>query len=93
MSLLASRAQTIALALSPVGRSSWQNFTNAVALYFILTRTLKAGRHLRARGIVQTARDFYKWVIQVRTTRSYRFLACQHVCIGSNSTRSPLPLG
>ena len=93
MSLLASRAQTIALALSPVGRSSWQNFTNAVALYFILTRTLKAGRHLRARGIVQTVRDFYKWVIQVSTTIASSRGPCQPVCIGSDPTRPPLPLG
>ena len=62
---LIARAKSAALALSPVGRSYWQNFTNAVVVYLLLTRTLKAHRHLRARGILQTIRDFYKWVLQV----------------------------
>ncbi|KAI0689368.1 PLP-dependent transferase [Cerioporus squamosus] len=73
MSALVSRAQAVALALSPVGRSSWQNFTNALAIYLILTRTIKAGRHLRARGVVQTVRDVYKWVLQEAILLALRF--------------------
>ncbi len=67
MSTVVSRAHTLALAFSPLGRSYWQNFTNAVVIYLILTRTVKAGRHLRARGVIQTFRDVYKWALQVRT--------------------------
>ena len=66
MDALVLRARAAALALSPAGRSYWQNFTNAVVVYLLLKRTLKATRHLRARGILQTASDFYRWVVQVR---------------------------
>ncbi|RPD57568.1 PLP-dependent transferase [Lentinus tigrinus ALCF2SS1-7] len=72
-SALASGAQKVLLALSPVGRSSWQNFTNALAIYFILTHSLKASRHLRARGVLQTVQDFYKWVLQESILLALRF--------------------
>lgn len=65
---LIARAKTAVSALSPVGRSYWQNFTNAVVVYLLLTRAIKAQRHLRARGVLQTLRDLYKWVLQVRKT-------------------------
>ncbi|TFK79129.1 PLP-dependent transferase [Polyporus arcularius HHB13444] len=73
MSTLVPRAHTLALAFSPLGRSYWQNFTNAVVIYLILTRTVKAGRHLRARGVIQTARDVYKWVLQEAILLALRF--------------------
>ena len=69
MNTVVTRAKAAASALSPVGRSYWQNFTNAVVIYLFLTRALKTHRHLRARGIVQTVRDFYKWILQVSARR------------------------
>ncbi|KAH9942392.1 PLP-dependent transferase [Epithele typhae] len=53
--------------------SHWQNFTNAVVVYLLLSRTLKISRHLRARGIVRTVRDFYKWVLQEAILLALRF--------------------
>lgn len=38
---------------------------NTVLLYLLLTRLLKIQRHLRARGILQTGHDFYRWTLQV----------------------------
>ena len=66
MDALVLRARAAALVLSPAGRSYWQNFTNAVVIYLLITRALKTQRHLRARGVLQTIRDFYRWVLQVR---------------------------
>ena len=53
--------------LAPAGATQWQRFTNIVVIYFILSRLLKVQRHLRARGVIQTVHDFYRWSLQVRT--------------------------
>ncbi|KAI0745932.1 PLP-dependent transferase [Earliella scabrosa] len=69
-STLVARAKSV---LSPVGRSYWQNFTNAVVIYLLITRALKTQRHLRARGVLQTIRDFYRWVLQEAILLALRF--------------------
>ncbi|KAM5534548.1 hypothetical protein V8D89_011752 [Ganoderma adspersum] len=50
--------------LAPAGATPWQRVTNVVVIYFILSRLLKVQRHLRARGVVQTVHDFYRWSLQ-----------------------------
>jgi hypothetical protein len=45
------------------------NFESAktgLFLYVVLKQSLKASRHLRARGLTQTAREFWGWISQVR---------------------------
>ncbi|EJF65434.1 PLP-dependent transferase [Dichomitus squalens] len=63
LSLVAAAKSAVAV-LWPAGHTPWQNLTNAIVVYYVVSRTLKAHRHLRARGIVQTAHDFYQWVLQ-----------------------------
>ena len=62
--------------LSPAGATPWQRFTNIIVIYFVFSRLLKVQRHLRARGVVQTVHDFYRWALQVSG-------AVQHQCHSS----------
>ncbi|PCH36045.1 PLP-dependent transferase [Wolfiporia cocos MD-104 SS10] len=43
---------------------AFETLKNVLLLYLILTRTLKAIRHLRARGFARTIVDLYTWVSQ-----------------------------
>ena len=52
--------------LSPTGRTVWENLKTALIVYLVFSRVIKAERHVRARGLVQSVRDAYTWVIQVR---------------------------
>ncbi|KAH9892638.1 PLP-dependent transferase [Cubamyces lactineus] len=50
--------------LSPTGRTVWENLKTALIVYLVFSRVIKAERHVRARGLVQSVRDAYTWVIQ-----------------------------
>ncbi|THH12743.1 hypothetical protein EW146_g7415 [Bondarzewia mesenterica] len=46
------------------GQLTFDNTKNLLILYLVLTRSLKAWRHVRARGLSQTTSDLYQWVAQ-----------------------------
>ncbi|KAI0630423.1 PLP-dependent transferase [Trametes polyzona] len=71
MSSLAPRSNLPGL--SPVGRTVWENVKTAIVAYLIITRALRAGRHVRARGLVQSVQDIYKWVLQESLLLALRF--------------------
>ncbi|KAI0335162.1 PLP-dependent transferase [Cubamyces sp. BRFM 1775] len=50
--------------LSPTGRTIWENLKTALIVYLVFSRVIKAERHVRARGLIQSVRDAYTWVIQ-----------------------------
>lgn len=45
---------------------NFENAKTALFFYVILSQTWKASRHLVARGVTQTIREFYRYVSQVR---------------------------
>ncbi|KAI0728271.1 PLP-dependent transferase [Fomitopsis betulina] len=45
-----------------VNSSSYELLKDVVVVYLVVTRSLKVFRHLRARGIAQTAVDFWQWL-------------------------------
>ncbi|KAJ3749466.1 pyridoxal phosphate-dependent transferase [Lentinula detonsa] len=45
-------------------RSLYDNFKSLLFIYFLVTQSLKAERHLRARGILTTFKEFYAWIAQ-----------------------------
>ncbi|KAF9073647.1 PLP-dependent transferase [Rhodocollybia butyracea] len=45
-------------------RSLFENFKSLFFIYFLVTHSLKAQRHLRARGIVTTTKEIYAWIAQ-----------------------------
>ncbi|KZT71772.1 PLP-dependent transferase [Daedalea quercina L-15889] len=47
-----------------VNSSAFELLKDVIVVYLFVTRSLKVFRHLRARGIPQTAVDFWKWVSQ-----------------------------
>ncbi|KAI0829854.1 PLP-dependent transferase [Trametes gibbosa] len=63
--------------LSPFGKTVWDNVKTAVVAYLIITRTVKAGRHLRARGLIKSVRDIYQWVLQESLLLALRFPAAK----------------
>ncbi|EIW63248.1 PLP-dependent transferase [Trametes versicolor FP-101664 SS1] len=71
MSTLVPRANLPGL--SPFGRTVWENVKTAVVAYLIVTRVIKAGRHLRARGLVRSVTDIYRWVLQESLLLALRF--------------------
>ncbi|KAI9062826.1 PLP-dependent transferase [Trametes sanguinea] len=73
MSLLLSRVNLPGL--SPTGRNLWDNIKTAVVVYIIFTRLVKAERHVRARGIVRSVADIYRWVVQESLLLALRFPA------------------
>ncbi|KAH9944721.1 PLP-dependent transferase [Amylocystis lapponica] len=50
---------------------------NLLIAYLLFRRLLKAQRHLRARGLVQTVRDLWKWVVQETILLALRFPAAR----------------
>lgn len=48
-----------------VNSSSYELLKDVVVVYLVVTRSLKVFRHLRARGIAQTAVDFWQWLSRV----------------------------
>ncbi|KAG6817495.1 hypothetical protein H0H87_008120 [Tephrocybe sp. NHM501043] len=54
------RTRAIALATAPL--LSFDNAKSLLFLYVVLTNFLKVQRHLRARGIVASAREVYAWI-------------------------------
>lgn len=61
------RTRASALVKSPIfSQFTFDNAKTALFFYVLLTNTLKAHRHLRARGIVTSARELYTWIAQVR---------------------------
>ncbi|OSD06936.1 PLP-dependent transferase [Trametes coccinea BRFM310] len=75
MSLLLSRVNLPGL--SPTGRNIWDNIKTAVVVYIIFTRLVKAERHVRARGIVRSVSDIYRWVVQESLLLALRFPAAR----------------
>ncbi|KAL7281568.1 hypothetical protein ACG7TL_004885 [Trametes sanguinea] len=71
MSLLLSRVNLPGL--SPTGRNIWDNIKTAIVVYIIFTRLVKAERHVRARGIVRSVSDIYRWVVQESLLLALRF--------------------
>ncbi|KAI0645770.1 PLP-dependent transferase [Trametes meyenii] len=59
--------------LSPFGRNVWENLKTAVVVYLIVTRVIKAERHVRARGLVRSVQDIYRWVLQESLLLALRF--------------------
>ena len=48
-----------------VDNITWDNAKNLLIAYFVWTRSVKAFRHIRARGLVLTFADVYQWVTKV----------------------------
>ncbi|KAI0775783.1 PLP-dependent transferase [Trametes elegans] len=59
--------------LSPFGRTVWENLKTAVVVYLIATRLIKSERHIRARGLIQSVRDIYRWALQETLLLALRF--------------------
>ena len=91
MDSLVLRARGAAFALSPATNTPWHNFTNVVVVYLLLTRSLKLFRHFRARGIIQSGRDFYRWVLRVRP--SLPPARAQHADLNCTQLRTCTPTG
>lgn len=75
------RTKAVALAKAPV--LSHLNFDNAKTIlffYVLLTQSVKAQRHLRARGIVTSTRELYTWIAQVcySISSTHRLLLYRH---------------
>ncbi|KAH9913297.1 uncharacterized protein B0H18DRAFT_178184 [Fomitopsis serialis] len=51
-----------------VNSSAFELLKDAIVVYLVVTRGLKAFRHLRARGISQTVVDSWKWISRVAVT-------------------------
>lgn len=47
---------------------SYENAKTVLFYYFVLRHALKVHRHLRARGITESAREIYRWISQVCAT-------------------------
>ncbi|KAI0320845.1 hypothetical protein OF83DRAFT_1102559, partial [Amylostereum chailletii] len=47
-----------------VDNITWDNAKNLVIFYLVWTRSIKAYRHIRARGLISTVEDAYKWIAQ-----------------------------
>ena len=47
------------------GSSPLEHLKTLVIAYLLVKRTLQLHRHLRARGIVQSVQDLWKWTAQV----------------------------
>lgn len=43
----------------------YENAKTILFVYFVLTNGIKAQRHLRARGIIGTAQEFWRWLVEV----------------------------
>jgi len=43
----------------------YENAKTILFCYVVLTQSIKVQRHLRARGIAETIREFYRWISQV----------------------------
>jgi hypothetical protein len=60
------RTRASALVKGPIfSQLTFDNAKTALFFYVLLTNTVKAQRHLRARGIVTSARELYTWIAQV----------------------------
>jgi hypothetical protein len=59
--------RAVALARTTLSSQFTYDNVKTILLYYVLfTQSLKAKRHLRARGIPGTFREFWSWVSQVR---------------------------
>ncbi|KAI0358513.1 PLP-dependent transferase [Trametes cingulata] len=63
--------------LSPYARNVWETFKTAVVVYLLVTRALKTERHVRARGLIQSVKDIYRWVLQQALLLALRFPAAK----------------
>ncbi|KAE9403922.1 PLP-dependent transferase [Gymnopus androsaceus JB14] len=45
-------------------RSLFENFKSLLFIYVLVTQSIKAQRHVRARGIVTTGKELYTWIAQ-----------------------------
>ncbi|KAL0575549.1 Dihydrosphingosine phosphate lyase [Marasmius crinis-equi] len=62
--LTASLTKALAILLPNASASLFENAKSILLLYVLLTHSLKAYRHLRARTVGGTVREFYKWLSQ-----------------------------
>ncbi|KAI0373968.1 PLP-dependent transferase [Pilatotrama ljubarskyi] len=63
--------------LSPYARKVWETFKTVVVVYLLVTRALKTERHVRARGLIQSVRDIYRWTLQQALLLALRFPAAK----------------
>ncbi|TDL15304.1 PLP-dependent transferase [Rickenella mellea] len=56
---------------------SIENFKTILFIYVLFTQSIKAQRHLRARGVTQTAVDFWKWISREVILLALRFPAAK----------------
>ena len=54
-----------------VNSSAYELLKDAIIVYLLVTRSVKVFRHLRARGITQTAVDFWQWLSQVSSLSAF----------------------
>lgn len=59
------------------GALTLDHFKTALFVYVLLTRSVKAQRHLWARGLTQTVRDFINWISRRVILLALRFPAAQ----------------
>ena len=63
------RLKATALVTSPLISKVFENAKTLLFFYVVLTHSLKAHRHLRARGVTSSAREAYLWIARVRISR------------------------
>lgn len=70
---------------------TYENAKTALFYYVLFTQSLKAKRHLRARGIPETFREFWRWLSQVHVvpTRTLHSLLIQ--LLANNFSRPSCP--
>lgn len=49
-----------------MSKSAFDKAKTLYFLYFLVIHVVKAHRHVRARGLVSTGKEFYTWLAQVR---------------------------
>lgn len=68
MATMAISSNIVAKARTLARSPAFDYVKTALFVYVLLTRLLQARRHVRARGLVPTLRDFWTWLSQVRGT-------------------------
>lgn len=86
-----SRINTSLATLLPKYRHLFENAKTFLFLYVFLTQTLKAYRHLRARGITTSIHELYTAVSQVCRTRILSDPIEFQLFVARHPTVAPLP--
>ena len=77
---------------------TFENTKTMLFIYVVLIQSLKASRHLRARGLTGTAHEFWRWISHVRGNHilsfhlfMYSFTACHYACPPATSSTEKGP--